>query len=97
MRSRQSGLWESLRGLVRAWVGRDAIRSSPTDRVWLAVRPPCVILWRGERIEVLHRREIFTDQALIVSFECLTPRGRENLIVHPGSMHQPPRWEWSPD
>ena len=79
------------------WMRGDAIRSSPTDRMWLSVKPPCVILWQGERIEVLFRKVIQGDKGRSLRFECRTPRGREFFIIHPGGLHQPPRCEWLND
>ncbi len=89
-----SRLWKCFRELAQMWMRSDAIRSSSTDRVWLAVRPPCVMVWEGERIQVLHRSETPTEQGLTVRLECQTPRGREDLIIRPGNLHQRPRWEW---
>jgi hypothetical protein len=73
----------------------DAIRTSPTERVWLELEPPSVLLWQGERIEVLSRREISTEFGVAIQFECQTPRGRENLILQPGGLHQPPTCQWT--
>ena len=90
-----SWLWRRSRSRLKAWRGGDAIRCSPTERFWLKIEPPCVILWQGERIEVLSRREIFTEAGVAIQFDCATPRGRENLIVQPGGLHQPPICEWT--
>ena len=79
----------------RTWLWGDAIRTSPVDRVWLSLEPPCILLWQGERIDVLDRREFVTERGLSVRFECITPRGRETLIVHPGELHKPPEYEWT--
>ncbi len=79
------------------WMRGDAIRSSATDRMWLSIQPPCVILWQGERIEVLNRREIPGDEGRSLRFECQTPRGREFFLIHPGGLHQPPRIERQED
>ena len=86
-----------LRDLWRVWIAGDAIRTSATDRAWLRVRPPCIVLWHGERIEVFRRVEIPGEQGTSIRLECRTPRGPEILLIHPGSLHQPPRCEWIED
>jgi hypothetical protein len=87
-------IFKTLREFATTWSRGDAIRSSATDRMWLSLKPPCVVLWQGERIEVLNRNEIASEQGVCIQWECLTPRGREFLVVSPGGLHQPPALEW---
>lgn len=90
-------LWSNLCRLWRGWSRSDAIRSSPTDRHWLNLHPPCLTVWQGECIEVQSREEHITPTGPVVHLECRTPRGRETLLIHPGHLHQPPRLEWQRD
>lgn len=92
-----SWFWKSLCDSWRAWLRGDAIRTSPTERVWLKLKPPCIVLWHGERIEVLCREEIPGERGTVLRFECHTPRGRETLLIHPGDLHEPPRCERKED
>ncbi|MCA9069545.1 MAG: hypothetical protein KDA84_11505 [Planctomycetaceae bacterium] len=87
-------LWSDLCRLWSGWSRCDAIRSSPTERHWLKLAPPCLTVWHGERIEVLSREEHTTPTGPVIRLECLTPRGHETLLIHPGGLHQSPKLEW---